>query len=154
MNTLCSIQFSVNWSNWCEIISKRAGPNKRAGRNFLKKLINEQGQIRASRMEKPQIINKRACSLIRHLRVAWLEGKQTDVISVLKTKLKGTLECTAILLVPTWQSYSWAYLLVAPIISFLAFASYMDSPFLTVMQLQTRYGSTLMVPSLWKFNLS
>ena len=69
MNTLCSIQFSVNWSNWCEIISKRAGPNKRAGRNFLKKLINEQGQIRASRMEKPQIINKRACSLIRHLRV-------------------------------------------------------------------------------------
>ena len=53
----------------CEIINKRAGPNKRAGWNFLKKIINEQGQIRASRMEIPQIINKRACSIIRQLRV-------------------------------------------------------------------------------------
>ena len=47
----------THWSIWYEIINKWAGPNKQAGRNFLKKLINEQGQIRACRMEKPQIIN-------------------------------------------------------------------------------------------------
>ena len=35
-------------------INKRAGPNKQAGWNFLKKLINEQGQIGASRMEKSE----------------------------------------------------------------------------------------------------
>ena len=37
--------------------NKRAGLNKRAGWNFLKKLISEQGLIRASRVEKPQKIN-------------------------------------------------------------------------------------------------
>ena len=92
MNTLCSIQFSVNWSNWCEIISKRAGPNKRAGRNFLKKLINEQGQIRASRMEKPQIINKRACSLIRHLRVYEVMGTYAAKFENVLCKLMMRLE--------------------------------------------------------------
>ena len=35
-------------------INKRAEPNKRAGWNFLKQIINEQGQIGASRMEKSE----------------------------------------------------------------------------------------------------
>ena len=56
-----------------EIVNKQAGPNKRAGWNFFKKLISEQGQIRASRMEKPQKINKRACSVIRQVRVGRLD---------------------------------------------------------------------------------
>ena len=60
---------TIQLSLWYEIINKRAGPNKQAGWNFLKKLINEQGQIRACRMEKPQIINKRACSIIRQITV-------------------------------------------------------------------------------------
>ena len=35
-------------------INKRAEPNKRAGWNFLKQIINKQGQIGASRMEKSE----------------------------------------------------------------------------------------------------
>ena len=47
----------------------RAGCNKRAGRNYLGKLISEQALIRASRQEKFPIFPWRACSLIRNSRV-------------------------------------------------------------------------------------
>ena len=59
-----------------ESISEQ-GPNKRAGWNFFKKLISEQGQIRVSRMEKPEKINKRACSFIRQVRV-----RESELIAI------------------------------------------------------------------------
>ena len=50
-------------------ISEQGLINEQTG-IFSKKIINEQGQIRASRMEKSPQINKRACSLIRQLGVS------------------------------------------------------------------------------------
>ena len=72
MNMLLLVNLFKKWTK-CEKINKQAGPYKQADWNFPKKIINEQGRIRASRMEKSPKINKRACSLIRQLRVCSLD---------------------------------------------------------------------------------
>ena len=48
---------------------KRAGHNRRAGRNFFTKSINVQTKIRPCRGEFFLKINKRACTSIRYTRV-------------------------------------------------------------------------------------
>ena len=55
-------------------INKRGDLNKLGGRKIFLKSINGEALIRVSRVEKNPKINKRACPLIRDLRVIQVEG--------------------------------------------------------------------------------
>ena len=49
--------------------NNRAGPNNQVGRIYFGKLISEQALITMSRVDFFKFINKRACSVIREVRV-------------------------------------------------------------------------------------
>ena len=51
--------------------NNRAGPNNQAGRIYFGKLISEQALITMSRVDFFKFINKRACSVIREVRVIY-----------------------------------------------------------------------------------